>query len=170
MYCFLSLERLASEPLRHHHTEVCGQGGCAQPHSPPVEGSDPAQPGSHRSRVGRGAESPSSRSGNPFPGFSARDSQALARASARRLLETASHVTAWLVIALIRFYQVFISPLLPPSCRFVPTCSTYAYGAVQEWGPFRGGLYAMRRLLRCHPLGGRGYDPVPLKAAVGRRQ
>ncbi|HTV56925.1 MAG TPA: membrane protein insertion efficiency factor YidD [Terriglobia bacterium] len=65
------------------------------------------------------------------------------------------------MLALIRGDQLFISPLLPPSCRFVPTCSAYAYEAVEKWGVFRGVWYTLRRLLRCQPFGGQGYDPVP---------
>ena len=61
----------------------------------------------------------------------------------------------------IRFYQLFISPVLPPSCRFHPTCSAYAVEAVMTHGPLRGGWLALKRLARCHPWGGSGYDPVP---------
>lgn len=61
----------------------------------------------------------------------------------------------------IRFYQLCISPMLPPSCRFVPTCSQYALEAIRKHGPFRGTYLAVRRILRCHPWGGSGYDPVP---------
>ena len=65
------------------------------------------------------------------------------------------------LLALIRFYQRGISPLLPPSCRYQPTCSEYAAQAVRRFGALRGGVLATRRLLRCHPWGGSGYDPVP---------
>jgi putative membrane protein insertion efficiency factor len=58
-------------------------------------------------------------------------------------------------------YQKAISPLLPASCRYVPTCSQYAVEAVMKHGIFRGGWLALRRILRCHPWGGSGYDPVP---------
>lgn len=61
----------------------------------------------------------------------------------------------------IRFYQLCISPMLPPSCRFTPSCSQYALEAVMKHGLFKGGWLAIRRLLRCHPWGGSGYDPVP---------
>lgn len=64
-------------------------------------------------------------------------------------------------IALIRFYQVCISPLLPPACRYTPTCSQYALEAFRKYGPFKGGWLTLRRLIRCHPWGGSGYDPVP---------
>ena len=64
-------------------------------------------------------------------------------------------------VGLIRFYQVCISPLFPSTCRFTPTCSQYALEAFRKWGPFKGLYLTVRRLLRCHPLGGSGYDPVP---------
>ena len=63
---------------------------------------------------------------------------------------------------LIRFYQKNISPLTPPSCRFRPTCSQYAYEAIQKYGAFKGGLLALWRLLRCNPFNkSNPYDPVP---------
>ena len=62
----------------------------------------------------------------------------------------------------IRAYQLLISPAFPPSCRYHPSCSHYAAEAVERYGPWRGSLLAARRLLRCHPWGGSGYDPVPL--------
>lgn len=61
----------------------------------------------------------------------------------------------------IRLYQLFISPVLPPACRFYPTCSAYALEAIMTHGVLRGGWLALRRLARCHPWGGSGYDPVP---------
>lgn len=66
-----------------------------------------------------------------------------------------------LLVAPIRFYRNFISPLTPPACRFTPTCSVYAIEALQKHGPFKGLYLAVCRLLRCHPWGGSGYDPVP---------
>lgn len=70
-------------------------------------------------------------------------------------------IVALLLLLLIRFYQICISPLKPPTCRYVPTCSQYALEAIRKYGPFRGGWLAFKRLLRCHPWGGSGYDPVP---------
>ncbi len=66
------------------------------------------------------------------------------------------------VIALLRGYKLFISPLLPPACRFEPTCSVYAKDAVELHGVLRGGWLALRRLLRCHPFHRGGFDPVPM--------
>jgi putative membrane protein insertion efficiency factor len=67
----------------------------------------------------------------------------------------------FLALSLIRFYQACLSPTLPSSCRFYPSCSEYAYEAVDRWGVRRGTGLALRRLLRCRPWGGHGYDPVP---------
>jgi putative membrane protein insertion efficiency factor len=64
-------------------------------------------------------------------------------------------------IALIRGYQVGISPLLPPSCRFTPSCSQYALDAVRRYGAVRGSWLGLRRLARCHPWHPGGHDPVP---------
>ena len=68
---------------------------------------------------------------------------------------------SWLFILLIRFYQTAISPHTPPACRFIPTCSQYALEAIKKYGPFKGGFLAIKRILRCNPWGGSGYDPVP---------
>ncbi len=65
------------------------------------------------------------------------------------------------ILAVLRFYRKGISPLTPPSCRFTPTCSAYAEEAVAKHGAARGGWMALRRVLRCHPWGRSGHDPVP---------
>ena len=65
------------------------------------------------------------------------------------------------ILALIRFYQRFISPALPPGCRFTPTCSEYSYEAIQRYGLLRGSWLSLRRVARCHPWNPGGYDPVP---------
>ncbi|MEX5286118.1 membrane protein insertion efficiency factor YidD [Selenomonas sputigena] len=64
-------------------------------------------------------------------------------------------------ILLIRFYRNFLSPLKPPSCRYIPTCSEYALLAVERYGAWKGGWLAVKRILRCHPFHAGGYDPVP---------
>ena len=63
-------------------------------------------------------------------------------------------------VALIGIYRLFVSPLLPPACRFLPSCSEYGAAAIERHGLLRGGLLAARRLLRCHPLARGGFDPV----------
>ena len=66
-----------------------------------------------------------------------------------------------LVLGLIRIYQNTIGPALPPACRYQPTCSHYAYQAIERYGVFRGSWLAIKRVARCQPFGGSGYDPVP---------
>lgn len=66
-----------------------------------------------------------------------------------------------LLILPIRFYRAAISPMFPPACRYVPTCSQYAIEAITKYGPLKGSWLAVKRLLRCHPWGGSGFDPVP---------
>lgn len=66
-----------------------------------------------------------------------------------------------LLIALVRFYRAFISPMKRPCCRYIPTCSQYALEALEKYGAIKGGWLAFRRVLRCNPLHKGGYDPVP---------
>lgn len=68
-----------------------------------------------------------------------------------------------LLIKLIKGYKILISPILPPSCRFQPTCSEYAMEAIERFGIFKGSGMAVMRILRCHPFHPGGYDPVPPK-------
>ncbi|MBI0159724.1 MULTISPECIES: membrane protein insertion efficiency factor YidD [unclassified Snodgrassella] len=67
----------------------------------------------------------------------------------------------YLLLGLIRFYQYAISPLLPPRCRYTPTCSQYAILALQKYGVMKGSWLAIKRICRCHPWGGCGHDPLP---------
>jgi len=64
-------------------------------------------------------------------------------------------------IWIVRFYQLFISPLTPATCRYAPTCSHYTLKALKKHGLFKGGWLAVKRIMSCHPWGGSGYDPVP---------
>jgi uncharacterized protein len=66
-----------------------------------------------------------------------------------------------ITLLFIRFYQLTISRLLPPSCRFTPSCSVYGYEAVEKYGFLKGGWMAVKRIGRCHPFNPGGYDPVP---------
>ena len=73
----------------------------------------------------------------------------------KRLLQ----IPRLLLIGLVRFYQMAVSPHFPPTCRFTPTCSQYAIEALGRYGALKGTVLAVWRLLRCHPWGGHGYDP-----------
>ena len=67
----------------------------------------------------------------------------------------------YLLLKFVRFYQVAISPMLPPRCRYTPTSSQYAVEALEKHGAYKGSMLDLRRICRCHPFGGSGYDPVP---------
>ncbi len=81
--------------------------------------------------------------------------------SFRSLFQLFRAAVVWIFILPIRLYQVAISPYTPPSCRFIPSCSEYARQAIAKHGPLKGSALALWRILRCHPWGGSGYDPVP---------
>ncbi|HNV43167.1 MAG: membrane protein insertion efficiency factor YidD [Spirochaetes bacterium] len=70
-------------------------------------------------------------------------------------------IFSFLAICIIRLYKLFISPLLPPSCRFTPTCSSYALQAYKKYNFFKASFLTIKRILRCHPFSKGGYDPVP---------
>lgn len=67
----------------------------------------------------------------------------------------------WILTFLVRAYQMVLSPMLPPSCRYYPSCSNYAIEAIEKYGAWKGGWMAARRIARCHPLRPGGFDPVP---------
>lgn len=69
----------------------------------------------------------------------------------------------YIFILLVRFYQRFISPLKPPTCRFYPTCSHYGLEAIRRFGALKGGYLTIKRILKCHPFHPGGFDPVPEK-------
>jgi putative membrane protein insertion efficiency factor len=74
--------------------------------------------------------------------------------------QTASVFPSNIVIELIKVYRRFVSPMLPPSCRFTPSCSEYTLEAIRKYGVLKGGIKGAWRLLRCHPFSSGGYDPV----------
>lgn len=79
------------------------------------------------------------------------------------MLDAIGKLLAWPLLALVWIYRIAISPWLGANCRYEPTCSEYALQALREHGAFRGAWLAARRIGRCHPWGGHGYDPVPGK-------
>ena len=79
----------------------------------------------------------------------------------RSALGALTALPRWALIFLVRGYQMAISPLLPPACRYYPSCSAYAVEALEKHGALRGAWLAARRIARCHPFRPGGYDPVP---------
>ncbi|MEM1336830.1 MAG: membrane protein insertion efficiency factor YidD [Bacteroidota bacterium] len=82
------------------------------------------------------------------------------------ILKALIQIVKYIAIGAVRFYQLAISPMLPSSCRHQPTCSQYMIDAINEWGVVRGLILGTKRLLRCHPWGTHGYDPVPKKETL----
>ncbi len=79
----------------------------------------------------------------------------------KKVLRLFSYLATQFFILLIRLYQGMISPFFPPSCRFAPTCSVYGVEALKKHGPIKGAWLTIKRIAKCHPWGGSGYDPVP---------
>jgi len=77
------------------------------------------------------------------------------------MLQRINYLLSLPFLGLIRLYQLVLSPLLGPKCRYTPTCSHYAMEAIRKYGPLKGCWLAIRRIGRCHPWGGHGHDPVP---------
>jgi len=78
----------------------------------------------------------------------------------RRIARTLRNILRRSIILMVRGYQIFISPIMPGKCRFYPTCSTYFIQAVEKYGPFKGSLLGIKRILKCHPFHEGGYDPL----------
>lgn len=79
------------------------------------------------------------------------------------MLHNIKKAIRWVLIGLIKLYQAILSPFLGPSCRHMPTCSSYTIEAIEEWGALKGFWLGLKRISRCHPWGTSGYDPVPKK-------
>lgn len=76
-------------------------------------------------------------------------------------MKSVKQILSFPLIALIKVYQLIISPWMGPSCRYTPTCSQYGIEALKKYGPLKGGWLTVKRILRCNPWGGHGHDPVP---------
>ena len=76
-------------------------------------------------------------------------------------MQTIRLILGFPIIVLVKIYQWIISPLLPQSCRYTPTCSVYMIQAIRVWGPIKGTWLGVKRIASCHPWGGHGHDPVP---------
>jgi putative membrane protein insertion efficiency factor len=178
MYDLLSAERVTAHTRGHYHSEGTRQSSDPQPCATPNPRSGPPQSGEPGCGLGRGRE-PSGAGGRggirqikagaaaAFPQGASRFGATSGRAEADRSGEPVTHAPGTgrtgtlLALALIRFYQSCLSPLIPAGCRFYPTCSEYAHEAIAQYGLARGVRMAGARLLACRPWGGWGFDPVP---------
>ena len=191
MHGIFPAQRVATLTPGNYHAGAPGECCAAQPaaaasaRSVPAESSEPSRRLGHPGQPSRrGRESLIHHAptgivaGVPPATFSVGDRLQLTgdreNSELRAMPRGLSTVTlGWLVklpvLGLIRFYQACISPVLPSACRFHPSCSAYAFEAVETWGVWTGGRLAVRRLLRCRPWGSYGYDPVPERPATRDR-
>lgn len=180
MHGVFSIERTCREPSGPDGARRCGQRAASQSIEAPRARSIPLEPGHDSGRLGHRGESAQRPGAGAVrcldPGIAAAVSRrpagcecAFKRGAGHAGSEVAGNAGAAtlrgyikrLALAAIGFYRAAISPALPSSCRFYPTCSTYAYEAVSTWGLRRGLGLTLRRLGRCRPFGPFGYDPVP---------
>jgi len=148
-------------PLWRHHTSAPGEGRAAQSPEAPFARSFQAPPRPPAGRLGHPGESARVGGEGSIPdpgrgGFAAFPAPACSRS-----FPGVARQVKFMTLGLIRFYQACLSPTLPSSCRFYPSCSEYAYEAVEKWGTRRGIRLALGRLMRCRPFGPHGIDPVP---------
>jgi putative membrane protein insertion efficiency factor len=151
----LSQEPTASNPIRLRDTQASGQRRGAQPHPAPLAG-DPARDAPDRGV--RPGDFGASGSGDSDV---LRSEGATQPADEPRTAPRKPGIAARGALALIRFYQNAISPNLGSRCRYAPTCSHYTYEAIERHGLLRGVWLGFKRIIRCHPWGGSGYDPIP---------
>jgi len=148
------------DPLGDYHAGASGERRGSQPGEAAPAGGFPAPPRGHSGRVGHRLESPRGSGEDPVSDAPSGNPASFPQPRAARIFAGVPAAMKFAALALIRFYQVCLSPRLPSSCRYYPSCSAYAYEAVEKWGLWRGVGMAFRRLLRCRPWGGHGYDPV----------
>jgi len=180
MYGLLSIERTRREPAGPYGAVGGGQRPAPQPAEAPGTGSFSLESGRHSRRLGHRSESAQGLGSSTLRHADAGAAPAVSRRSAGHEYccgrATADDIAACrdytlgpsflktFALAVIGFYRAAISPALPSSCRFYPTCSVFAYEAVSTWGLKRGLWLTVRRLGRCRPFGPYGYDPVPERA------
>ena len=156
MHGFLPAQWLTALTSGHHHAHPSGEGCVAQSPATAHPRSVPAESHKPSGRLGHPGES--SRSGGESVLHNA---PAGIAAAVSCCIAAASRLGKQLALGLIRFYQACLSPTLFSACRYYPSCSAYAYEAVEKWGIWKGVRLSAARLLRCRPWGGFGYDPVP---------
>ncbi len=161
MHRIFPTERAERNAPGHYRPETPWNIRVAKPDQAAHQRSFPAAPAGTSGRMGHCAQ-PAAEGGDGRLSCSRTGTvAAVSKRAAGRIAHYGKLALRLFLLGLIRFYQVCLSPTIPSSCRFYPSCSAYAYEAVAKWGPWRGTRLAMRRLLSCRPWGGHGYDPVP---------
>jgi hypothetical protein len=148
-------------PLWGHHTSASREGRTAQSPEAPFARGFPTTPRAPAGRLGHIGESPRVGGEGPISDFGRGGFEALPKPAPSESFLGVAYQVKFIALGLIKFYQACLSPLLPSSCRFYPSCSAYAYEAVERWGTWGGIRLTLGRLMRCRPFGGQGFDPVP---------
>ena len=161
MHGLCAAQRTASIALGGHHAHAPGKGRAAQPATAPFARGFPASPRTTAGWLGHTGKSARAGGYNSVPESGGRVIAAFPQPTPAGHVPGVACEVKFFTLALIRFYQACLSPAYPSACRFYPSCSTYAYEAVEKWGAWRGVRLALGRLLRCRPFGGHGIDPVP---------
>ena len=158
-------QRVTALTSGDHYAGTPGESGVSQSPAAARAGGLPAESHRYSRWVGHSGEPATTSGEGILPGASARTVAGVSAAASG-----ASAVNGFLkllLLGLIRFYQACLSPHMPMGCRFQPSCSAYAFEAVEQWGAWKGGWMAVRRLLRCRPFGKFGVDPVPQRRGLG---
>jgi putative membrane protein insertion efficiency factor len=161
MYGLFSTQRVTAISVRGHDTSAPGECRIAQSAEAPCARGISTAPRRHSRWLGHTGESPRGGGEGPFSGFGKGGAGIIPKPATSGSPRGVASQVKFITLGLIKFYQACLSPLVPSSCRFYPSCSAYAYEAVESWGAWRGLRLAFGRLLRCRPYGGRGFDPVP---------
>ena len=144
-----------------HDTRAAGECGIAQSAKAPLARGVSTAPRTPAGRLGYTGESSRVGGQDPLSDSGRGNSEAFPQPAAARSFRGVASQVKFMTLGLIKFYQACLSPLIPSSCRFYPSCSAYAYEAVERWGVRRGIRLALGRLIRCRPFGRHGFDPVP---------
>ena len=167
MHGLLPSQRTTTLTPGDHHASSFRECGATEPSAPPHSRSVPAESSEPSRWLGLAGESARSRGQSIVHNAPAGIAETIPPATPAA---TSTRIVSFLFLAAIRFYRACISPVLRSNCRFHPSCSAYAYEAVEKWGPWKGARLAVGRLLRCRPWGKFGFDPVPEIEGTGSRE
>lgn len=161
MHDFFSGQRPPAHPTRNNSAGALGEGSFPQPAQAALARSLSIASSCDSHRMGRGGESTAASGQRGVHDVEPRIPATFSPSISTQARAERVSIMRTMALGLIRFYQGCLSPTLPSACRFFPSCSAYAYEAVEKWGVRKGVWMALQRLIRCRPWGGRGYDPVP---------
>jgi hypothetical protein len=161
MHGLYSTQWITAISFWDHDTSAPGECRIAQSAEAPFARSISPAPRTPAGRLGHTGESPRVGGQDPISGSGRGSSEAFPQPASSGSFRGVARQVRFITLGLIKFYQACLSPLIPSSCRFYPSCSAYAYEAVERWGAWRGIHLALARLMRCRPFGGQGFDPVP---------